>query len=108
MPLNKPLTYIHRFFIAFYLLLLLAMLLTYALGYLHNFSLTTIALMSVIYAGLAFLHFKTAVDVAKGTNKGRALSVILSCITLLLFPIGTLIGAGMLFLLSPKCWQESR
>nr|WP_174506495.1 hypothetical protein [Acinetobacter sp. Marseille-Q1620] len=105
MHLNKTLFYIHRFFIFFYIALFVVMFAAYFLHRLTHYSMTTLGLVGVIYIGLAFLHFKASQGVALGTQKGRILSLLLSFITLLGFPLGTIIGVIMLFFLTPKRWQ---
>ena len=47
------------------------------------------------------LHYLIAVSCKRGEQRGRIVSIIISCLMLLLFPIGTLIGGWLLF----NTWQ---
>lgn len=61
-----------------------------------------VGIMSVVYLGLSVLHFLTGLALRKFKPWARIVAIVFAAIGLLLFPVGTLIGGYILYLLAGR------
>ena len=106
MQLNKTLYYTHNTLFAFYGILLLLFIFV-GLTSAASFDFLSLLLGFGFLGGLAYLHYKAAIEVEMGTETGKLMSTFIGCIFLLGFPIGTCIGILILLNLRKSKWQSN-
>lgn len=60
---------------------------------------------SILY-GLAYIHYKAAIEVEKGSEIGKLMSTLIGCLLLIGFPVGTCIGLLILLNVRKAKWQS--
>lgn len=95
--LNSRLCYLHAGFVLIYVV---------AAGMIYVAARDTVRAVAgcALCSLIAFLHAAAAYGNSRGARYGRLMSRILGCLTLLAFPVGTIIGALMLWDTESK-WQ---
>lgn len=86
---------VHRALAWFYALIGIVILTAVILGSRGNTS-ASIVLVPLIFAGFFSVHHLTARACKEGKPGGRVASIVIACLMLLWFPIGTLIGIYLL------------
>ena len=59
-----------------------------------------------ILCGLAYIHYKAAIEVEKGSEIGKLMSTLIGCLLLIGFPVGTCIGLLILLNVRKAKWQS--
>ncbi|WP_173910209.1 hypothetical protein [Acinetobacter sp. Marseille-Q1618] len=105
MKLNKTLYYIHNTLFALYsIFIVLLILMIFTLGGKQTDWLAIVVIFLIV-CGLAYFHYKAAIEVEMGTETGKLMSTFIGCLFLIGFPIGTCIGLLILLNLRKSKWQ---
>lgn len=106
MQLNKTLYYTHNTFFGFYaVLLLLFIFFALTSGFRTAGFLDVLFVLSILVA-LAYMHYKAAIEVERGSEIGKLISTIVGCLLLIGFPVGTCIGLLILLNVRKTKWQS--
>ena len=88
-------------------MLVLMILMIFSSG-IHAQTFTGIHFVFALLTGLAYFHYRAAIEVEQGSETGKAMSQIIGCLFLIGFPIGTCIGILILLNVRKGKWQSGR
>ncbi|MFW2013483.1 hypothetical protein [Acinetobacter bereziniae] len=106
MKLNKTLYYTHNTLFGIYgIFLILFIFFALTSGFRSTGFLDVLFVFSIL-CGLAYIHYKAAIEVEKGSEIGKLMSTLIGCLLLIGFPVGTCIGLLILLNVRKAKWQS--
>jgi len=107
MQLNKTLYYTHNTLFGFYDILLLILIFCALTSGFKSTGFVGVVFAFAVLFGLAYLHYKAAIEVEKGSEIGRLMSTIIGFLFLIGFPVGTCIRLLILLNVRKAKWQTA-
>ncbi len=107
MQLNKTLYYTHNTLFGFYGILLLILIFCALTSGFNSTGFVGVVFAFAVLFGLAYLHYKAAIEVEKGSEIGRLMSTIIGFLFLIGFPVGTCIRLLILLNVRKAKWQTA-